>query len=336
VHRWLTITVAFLSIALVGAGAPFPSNTPSAVVFTLVPSGTASLEAAARIAAAISVRLGTGGSVTVKSAPGDVKQADFLSAAQKLGVDYYVSGFVATLGSGFSVALQLVSTSSGAAIWSGTATLNGTDDVGDAAEVIGRVMVGRASQLGYGPAPASGGGSGAAPAPARQGGPSGSAGAAATQAVAAAAAQPTAAPGPRAGVTIAVLDGIDANGGLIPQEITYATDAIASALQQEGVVTTRWHRKAPALDVAGALLCNDTKTGSVVEPSIYSIHTDPNDGTAVWNTVRVQLVRFDCATHQLRRIPGGDNSAFNWKIAADRSITDVVKRYFAPSDSSGK
>jgi hypothetical protein len=332
VHRWFTIAICLLSVALVGAGAPFASNTPSAVVFTLVPSGAASLESAARIAAAISVRLGSPGTVTVKSAPGEVKQADFQSAAQKLGVDYYVSGFVAPFGGGSSVALQVVSVASGASIWSGTATLNGTDDVGDAADVIGKVIVGRSSQLGYGPAP-----SGTAP-PARTASPAPSPAAAAprsaSQAVAAAAAQgqggaetTTAATTGRPSRTIAVLDSIDTNGRLKPQQVTYTTDAIAGALSQQGIVATRWHKTSPALDVSGTLLCTDTQTGWVLEPMIVSTSSDPDAGNGVWNTVRIQLVGFDCANHSVQKIAGKENSAFNWQVAADRSIGDAVKLY---------
>lgn len=327
-HRWLSITVCALSVALVGAGAPFPSNTPSAVVFTLVPSGSASLESAARIAAALSVRIGANGTVAVKSAPGEVKQADFLPTAQKLGVDYYVSGFVAPFGGGYSVALQLVSTQSGVSVWSGTATLSGTDDVTDAADVIDKVISQRAS-VGYGPAPAAGGGAPtAAPGPAQTAPPA----AAAQPAVAAAA--PAGTPNPRAGQTIAVLDSLDAMGGMLPQEINYTTDAIAEGIQRQGIVATRWHKKAPALDVSGALLCNDTKTGSVIEPTIYTEHTDPDAGNGIYYTIHIQITGFDCATHAIRKFATSNNSAWNWKQAADRSIGDAVKRLVASTSSS--
>ena len=307
-------------------------------MFTLVPSGSASLESAARIAAALSVRIGASGTVAVKSAPAEIKQADFLTTALKLGVDYYVSGFVAPFGSGYSVALQLVSTQSGAAVWSGTATLSGTDDVTDAADVIGKVISQRAN-VGYGPAPSGGNAPAPTAPPARQSGPATSGapagGAAAGPARAAvAAAAPAGTPNPRAGQTIAVLDSIDAVGGMVPQEINYATDALAAGIQQQGIVATRWHKKAPALDVSGTLLCDETKTGTVLEPSIFSNHTDPDAGNGIYYTVHIQITGFDCATHAVRKIATAESSAWNWKQAADRSIGDAVKRLITSTPSS--
>ncbi len=206
-------------------------------------------------------------------------------------------------------------------------------DVGDAADVIAKVIVARAGQLGYGPAPSGGSSSGgarptAAPAPAAAPG-------SAAQAVAAAAAQAPAGTGgpskPRTGQTVAVLDGIDTFGRLKPQQVTYATDAIAGLLSKQGIVATRWHRTSPALDLSGAQLCTDAKTGSVLEPILVSKATDPDDGNAVWNTVSVQLIGFDCTTHVVHKIATKDNGAFNWQIAADRSIAAAVKEFFEPA-----
>lgn len=323
-HRWLTISVCTLAVALLGAGSPLPSTAPSVVVFTLVPSGTATVESAARIAAALAVRLGSGKTIAVKSAPPDVKQADFPDAARKLGVDYYVSGFVSPLGSGYSVALQLVSMASGGiAIWTGTSTLSGTDDVTDAADVVGQVIAARSARNSYGP---SGGGApaaGPAPAPAAP---------AAPPVAQAPAPSPTPTANPNAGVIVAVLDAVDPSGGTTGVELTYASDAIAASLEKHGVVATRWHRQVPALALSGALLCGETKTTSLLEPSIKTVVSGQDNG--YWNAVTIELTGFDCTTHAVSHAVSNESGAFNWQWATDRSIAEIVARYAGKSGST--
>jgi hypothetical protein len=298
------------------------------VVFTLVPSGSATIESSARIAAALSIRLSGAGTLAVKSAPADVKQADYLSAAQKLGVDYYVSGFVSPLGGGFATSLQLVSTTNGIAVWTGTATLSGTDDVADAAEVLTRVIGEREARNSYAVA------GGNAPPPPGPAAPAGSAtrpgGLAAAPPVAATPPRPVATPAPtpnpNAGVIVAVLDAVDSSSDTSEPELTYSSDAIAASLEKRGVVVTRWHRQVPALAVSGAELCDETKTTSLLEPTIKTVLSGQESGT-IWNTVTVELVSFDCATHAVSRAASGGNGAFNWKWAADRSVADIVAKY---------
>jgi len=102
-----------------------------------------------------------------------------MNAHKVRGVEYYLSG--------------------GAAVCSGTASLSGTDDVVDAADVIGKVIVGRAN-VNYGPAPAPGGNATAPTAvPARQTAPLSGGGAPAGSAQpAAVAASPAGTPNPGA------------------------------------------------------------------------------------------------------------------------------------------
>lgn len=141
----------------------------------------------------------------------------------------------------------------------------------------------------------------------------------------------TASPNPRAGQTIAVLDAINANSGAgygpNALQTSYATDAIVLALEKQGMVATRWSESAGASDGGGAPLCDKTKTDIIIEPVLFSRETDGNDGPGTWDTVSIQLKTFDCATHAIVLVAGPTNSAFNWKLAADRSIVAVVKRY---------
>lgn len=318
---------------LLGASAPLPANAPSLVVFTLVPSGTVTIESTARIAAAIGIRVETGGGIAVKSAPPDVKQADYLSVARQLGVDYYVTGFVGPLGGGFSAALQLVATSSGIPVWTGTTTLSGTDDVEDIADAVATVI--RNRSIAYAAIPLRTPEPAATPAPPREALPAPVALAPGGTAAAPAATAPPGPPIDPNAPSVAVLDAIGAANGTSDEELTYASDAIALSLEKRGIVATRWHTQAPQIAVGGAALCEDTKTKSLVEPSVSTQTTSGMDNFGGnYSQVTVQLVTFDCTTHRVAQMASSANGAYNWRWAADKSIAAVTARVPVPKGTS--
>lgn len=315
-YRWLSLLTCFLGIALIGADAPAPAG-PNVVVFAFVPSGTATADAGTRISAALVAKLVAGGKVAARSGPSETRQSDYLTAAQKLGGDYYVSGFVSGLGSGFTAALQLVSTRNGVPVWAGTTTLGTIDDIDGAASVLA-VQVVNHDQRTFS-------GFGAARAPAGAGGPGGPAGPASPAARPAATSAPVAAAPPRTiGRTVAVLDTI---GAQTDDFGDYISDSLSVALLKRGLVATRWHRKQPALDVGTDLLCDETKTSLIVSPSISVVVDSGANATGQWNTVTLQLASYDCAQHALLAKQTGTNSAWNWRWASERALGTVADQF---------
>lgn len=115
------------SLALVAASTLFLGAishsllpTPRVVVFPLTVNGDAQKDAGDRLAVMFAQQLADNGLKVVPPAP-ETKRADFLTAARKLGCDYYVTGFITPLGPEVSVVEQVVSTASGTIIASNSA-----------------------------------------------------------------------------------------------------------------------------------------------------------------------------------------------------------------------
>jgi len=122
--RSVLIACALALIApLLGATTPVMINAPVVVVFPLVASQGLAPDVGSSISLVLASQIAELGGVNVKPAPPGTQQADFLATARKLGTDYYVTGFVSPLGDQVSVVEQLVSTKSGAVVWSNTVQL---------------------------------------------------------------------------------------------------------------------------------------------------------------------------------------------------------------------
>jgi len=129
--------------------------------------------------------------------------------------------------------------------------------------------------------------------------------------------------------SVTVLNSTDVNGGLSVLQVAYVTAKVADLLDQRGIVINRISVRPPSLEKSGGYLCSDAKTALLLAPSILSSQTGRDEGSAAWNTVRIQLAVYDCATTAIRRITSGPNSGFDWTGDADRSVADAVKRYLS-------
>jgi len=120
VPRPLLALIAVLAVGLLG-DAPLLIGTPSVVVYPLSANDSSlDQDATARIASTIASRIaGAGGVKVIPPRPG-VERANYPTDARLAGADYYVTGFVAGLGSGVSMVLQLVSVQNGIVIFSAT------------------------------------------------------------------------------------------------------------------------------------------------------------------------------------------------------------------------
>lgn len=101
---------------------------PVVVVYPLVASQGTPVSVGMAVAGVLSTTIAAHGDVTVKAGPDDTQQADLLSAARKLGADYYITGFATEIGSQVSAVEQLVGTKSGVIVWRTTATYAIPDD----------------------------------------------------------------------------------------------------------------------------------------------------------------------------------------------------------------
>jgi len=128
----LALGFAIGGTALLGAiGA---AQQPVVVVYPLTVSSGADPEAGASIAVTLAQKLATAGGISVKPYPPGIQRADFQTAAQKLGADYYVSGFLTPLGDQISMVTQIVNVASGTIITSSTAFVKTYADAAAQAE----------------------------------------------------------------------------------------------------------------------------------------------------------------------------------------------------------
>lgn len=135
-HRGLTFTVCALAFALLGA-TPLLLSTPSVVIYPLIANGSGvNSETGDRLSITFATEIAKQGGITVKPAPPATEQRDFLVTARRLGVDYYVMGYVTPLGGDASVLINVVSATSGTTVWSTTSQLTTyADAAGQAAAI---------------------------------------------------------------------------------------------------------------------------------------------------------------------------------------------------------
>jgi len=135
VARVLAVALAACCcLPFLGATSGLPP--PVVVVYPLSASGGADPEAGASIAVVLAQRLATDGAIVVKPYPPGTQRVDYLTAAQKLNADYYVSGFLTPLGDQISMVLQVVSCSSGTVIFSNGAFVKTYADAAAQAETL--------------------------------------------------------------------------------------------------------------------------------------------------------------------------------------------------------
>jgi TolB-like protein len=143
VHHWIRtlscVAVAALAVPLMAAG--FAAPGPAIVVYPLVSSAGTPASVGSMIAGTLSAAIAAHGDITVKAAPSDTTQADFLSVARKAGADYYLAGFATEIGSQVSAVEQLVSTKTGIVVWRNTASYNVPDDARPSGEQIHDVIM---------------------------------------------------------------------------------------------------------------------------------------------------------------------------------------------------
>jgi TolB-like protein len=126
VRRFLVVVVlACLGFPLVAAAAPPAYSTkPTVVVFPFSANGSQiDREASSRLATIIATQMASTGSVKVIPPPPATERKDFLAVARANNCDYYVSGFISSLGDGVSVVEQVVSAATGIVVFSNTAQL---------------------------------------------------------------------------------------------------------------------------------------------------------------------------------------------------------------------
>ncbi len=135
-----------LALPLFGA-APSGYTTPVVVVYPLTTSGElAKTQAGPEIAALLAARLAQLGGLTIKPDTPGTQRPDYLSAAQKAGADYYVTGFLAPVGAEVSIIVQVVSTTSGTIVYSSSQMARTFGDAVGNADDISAAIVGHAGR----------------------------------------------------------------------------------------------------------------------------------------------------------------------------------------------
>jgi hypothetical protein len=114
--------LALLALALPLLGAAFDLGTPVVVVYPLTATGdVGATDTGSNIGTALANKLVQLGGLTVKPFIAGTARAQFLTAADSQGADYYITGYITPLGSEVSVVEQVVSTRSGSIVYSTTA-----------------------------------------------------------------------------------------------------------------------------------------------------------------------------------------------------------------------
>ena len=144
--RSILALIALTAVVLLG-DAPLLIGTPSVVVYPLtVNDSSVDPEGSARIADAIASRIaGLGGVKVIPPRPG-VARANFLTDARLAGADYYITGFLAGLGDGVSMILQVVSVEDGIVVYSDSAQVQTYADAASQGDVLRTAILRHASR----------------------------------------------------------------------------------------------------------------------------------------------------------------------------------------------
>ena len=114
---------------------------------------------------------------------------------------------------------------------------------------------------------------------------------------------------------------------LTPLQAAYVSAKIGQLLDARGTIIDRSTERADEVQKFGDVLCSNAKTALLLVPSITSSVSGRQEGTADWNTIRIELLVYDCAKHVLHRFGGNASSGFEWTTAANNAINDAVKHY---------
>ncbi len=137
--RWfVALALLFSLVPLLGAISPFD---PVVVVYPLTVSGGADPESGSNIAVLIATNLTKHGGLIVRPYPPGTTRAEYLTAARGVGADYYITGFLTTLGDQVSLILQVVSTTSGTIVQSNTAFVRTYGEAAGQSDLLAQIML---------------------------------------------------------------------------------------------------------------------------------------------------------------------------------------------------
>ncbi|HXP92022.1 MAG TPA: hypothetical protein VN905_01010 [Candidatus Binatia bacterium] len=302
----------FLAAVVVALGLPAVAATtspitaaPTVVVYPLVGAQGVPSDVGASVALVIATQMAQMGGVTVKAAPQGTQQADFLTAAKKLDADYYVAGFVTPLGDQVSVVEQLVSTRTGAIVWSNTAQLGVYGDARASAtalhDVILQINTRGFTALSPEAIPTS------RPAPPKR-----------------VAVAPTATPSPNKLAAILVFD------GPAREEVrNYVPASVIRTFRKYGVEASRAPLATKDVGNLGPLVCAQTGADFLIGGSVTINMEDPING--IWFDTQLVLTGYDCSNVNAKprsiveKITAGAEQT-GIDIAVDRAL----KSYMAP------
>jgi hypothetical protein len=114
---------------------------PVVVVYPLTVTSGTDPEAGANIAVLLAQRLSQAGGLKVKPYPPGTKRPDFLTTAQGLGADYYITGFLTPLGDQVSLVTQIVSCASGTVIFSNTTLVRTYEEAGGQSDILHEALL---------------------------------------------------------------------------------------------------------------------------------------------------------------------------------------------------
>lgn len=326
--RSFVLSLSLLAVALLGANAPVLLNAPSVVVYPLQSNGSElDKEAGSRIAVMIASQMSNMGGVSVKPPPPGTDQHDYLTTARKLGVDYYVSGFVTPLGNQVSAVEQIVSTASGSVVWSNTALLSTYGDAQGQGAALHDAIIAHAGRA-FASLDA---GAQAAPPP----NPAAESKEANLQILGpkkgksapAPAAPPAAKAGPSvaaAGSKVAVLT---VGGDGVTERNAYATSSVMRALKKYRVSAALTGAATQDAGTAADAICKQTGATMLIGGTLTTAAANPS--TDATTTANVVMTAFDCAGHQIGVRTASRDAAGKkgWQVAIDRAIDAAVNDY---------
>lgn len=162
-RRYFAVIAILSALLLTGFGhrppkpSPTPSPTPTAtptptlptvMIYPFTVNGEADKKAGTKLASIFTSEIQTMGGIVIKPLPTPlVDRKDYLADAIKGGADYYFSGYITPLGEQVALVEQLVSTASGAIIWSSTAQMLTYGDAADQADTVRKVMLAHAGRV---------------------------------------------------------------------------------------------------------------------------------------------------------------------------------------------
>lgn len=292
-------------------------NAPSIVVYPLQANGSLDPEAGSRLSVMLATQIAQLGGVTVKPAPPGIAQRDYLEAARKLGVDYYVSGYITPLGDSASVVEQVVSAYSGSVVWSNTAEMSTYADAAGQGSLIRSAIIGHAGRafasLGTGEEPAP-----AAPPESQSASKEANLTLVGPRKPRVASAAGT--PAPKQTVAVLPVAGSDS-----PDRRTYAAGSVVHALKKHGVNAAL--APAPAPDPASDAhqVCSQTGATLVLGTTLATQAPQPNAPT----TANVVVSAYDCAGQLLGRQTASRDAGGKrgWQVAIDRAVEAAVNDY---------